>query len=225
MPAVRSTPLSAPPPDCDDYDAVSRSSSGSRTDEEGQLPLQPPRPLNPSLPLNQQVAVDPRQSRFPYAIVWGPLPLLSWLIPCAGHLGIADSEGVVHDFAGPYYVETDRFMVTPVRYYQLTPEEIDMSVGMGGRAAVTPEERRRLWDSSIHAGDTDFRSKMHNILLNNCHHHVERCFQHMGVRMSAWRALWLVMTRGKFVDRTAAACFFLPTAFIIMIVVLIAVFA
>lgn len=204
---------------------MSRSGSGTRTDEEGQQQqqLQPLRPLNPSLPLNKQIPVDTRHSRFPYAIVWGQLPLLSWLIPCAGHLGIADSEGVVHDFAGPYFVETDRFMVTPARFYQLSPEEIDMS--SAGRPAVSAEERRQLWDDAVRAGDADFRGKMHNILCQNCHHHVERCFQHMGVRMSAWRALRLVMTRGKFVDRSAAICFFLPTAIIWTIIVLIAVFA
>jgi hypothetical protein len=74
-----------------------------------------------------------RSSRFPYAIIFGPLPLLSWLFPWVGHLGITDSEGMVHDFAGPYFVEVDSFMVTPVRYFQLQPEELLMSFEGDGR--------------------------------------------------------------------------------------------
>lgn len=42
--------------------------------------------------------------RFPFCLVWGPLPVISWLLPWIGHLGIADAEGRVHDFAGPYFV-------------------------------------------------------------------------------------------------------------------------
>lgn len=29
------------------------------------------------------------------------------MIPCIGHTGIGDSKGVIHDFAGPYYVSID----------------------------------------------------------------------------------------------------------------------
>ena len=39
-------------------------------------------------------------SRYPCAVVWQPFPPLTWLIPCIGHTGITDSQGVVHDFQG-----------------------------------------------------------------------------------------------------------------------------
>ena len=48
--------------------------------------------------------VDVQRDRFPFSIVWTPLPLLTWLFPFIGHLGIARSDGLVHDFAGPYYI-------------------------------------------------------------------------------------------------------------------------
>jgi hypothetical protein len=32
--------------------------------------------------------IDIKRSRFPYCIVWTPLPLISWIIPVIGHTGI-----------------------------------------------------------------------------------------------------------------------------------------
>ncbi len=51
--------------------------------------------------------VDPAHARFPFSIVWTPLPLITWLIPLIGHTGIGMSNGVIHDFAGPYYISID----------------------------------------------------------------------------------------------------------------------
>ena len=53
--------------------------------------------------------VRPQQKRFPLCITWTCLPLITQMIPCIGHTGIGDSKGVIHDFAGPYYVSLDDF--------------------------------------------------------------------------------------------------------------------
>lgn len=71
--------------------------------------------------------IDAKREHYPFAIVWTPIPLLTykkkisfldfflsysllfrWLIPIIGHLGIVTSEGLIHDFAGPYYVNVLR---------------------------------------------------------------------------------------------------------------------
>ena len=51
--------------------------------------------------------IDPDRARFPFCIVWTPLPLISWLLPFIGHTGIAMSDGVIHDFSGPYCITID----------------------------------------------------------------------------------------------------------------------
>ena len=51
--------------------------------------------------------IDPKRKRFPYCIVWTPLPLITSLIPCIGHTGICTSEGIAHDFAGSYAIGVD----------------------------------------------------------------------------------------------------------------------
>lgn len=42
--------------------------------------------------------------RYPQSVVWTTLPGISALLPWVGHVGIADSRGVVYDFSGPYRV-------------------------------------------------------------------------------------------------------------------------
>jgi transmembrane protein 222 len=53
--------------------------------------------------------LNPELARFPFCITWTPLPMITWFLPCIGHTGLCDSEGVIHDFAGPYYVSLDDF--------------------------------------------------------------------------------------------------------------------
>lgn len=66
--------------------------------------------------------IDRDNDKFPYCVVWTPIPFLTWLFPFIGHMGIATSYGVIRDFAGPYYVsEDDMAFGRPTRYWQLVP--------------------------------------------------------------------------------------------------------
>ena len=56
---------------------------------------------------DKRYTIKPYNKRFPLCIVWTPLPLITWLLPCIGHTGIGDTKGILHDFAGPYYVSVD----------------------------------------------------------------------------------------------------------------------
>jgi transmembrane protein 222 len=51
--------------------------------------------------------INPEKARFPNCIVWTPLPLISWVLPFIGHTGIGGSDGVLHDFQGPYSIGID----------------------------------------------------------------------------------------------------------------------
>lgn len=53
-----------------DYAAASRGSGGSRG-----------------------ATIDAAVHRFPFCIVWSPIPILTWFLPFIGHLGLADSKG------------------------------------------------------------------------------------------------------------------------------------
>lgn len=67
-------------------------------------------------------SIDRSKDKYPCCIVWTPIPLLTWLFPVIGHMGIALSSGVIRDFAGPYYVSEDNMAFgKPTKYWQLHP--------------------------------------------------------------------------------------------------------
>ena len=49
-------------------------------------------------------SIDRDRDRYPHCIAWTPIPLLTWIFPFIGHMGIARTDGIIRDFAGPYYV-------------------------------------------------------------------------------------------------------------------------
>ncbi|XP_023670649.1 uncharacterized protein [Paramormyrops kingsleyae] len=92
--------------------------------------------------------IDPDKSRFPYCIVWTPIPGLSWLLPFIGHMGICTSSGVIRDFAGPYCVsEDDMAFGRPTKYWRL-----DVSKVCGG----SPE----VWDAAVRDASQQYGHKM-----------------------------------------------------------------
>ena len=100
--------------------------------------------------------INPDKQRFPYCIVWTPLPLITSLIPCIGHTGICSSNGITHDFAGSFVVGVDNLSFGKThKYVQLDPNETE----------------KRKWDEAIKQGDIKFNKEEHNLLSNNCHSH------------------------------------------------------
>eukprot|EP01147_Barroeca_monosierra_P005487 gene5487-8913_t len=91
--------------------------------------------------------IDPSRSRFPFCIVWTPLPMLSWILPFIGHVGIATSSGVIYDFAGPFFVSVDSMAFgKPTKYWQLDPSRIPKGSSE--------------WDVAIINGSEEYRQHM-----------------------------------------------------------------
>mmetsp|Transcript_13369 Transcript_13369/g.32795 ORF Transcript_13369/g.32795 Transcript_13369/m.32795 type:complete len:235 (-) Transcript_13369:206-910(-) len=160
------------------------------------------------------LTINATRELFPFSIVWGPLPCLTWCIPCVGHMGIGDSQGRVHDFAGPYCVNTGRFMTgRVVRYYQLSKKEMKILREKGSPS--------RVWDRAIAEGDRKYQGLMHNICCQNCHHHTAECARNAGYRIGMVDAAILVLLKGRSVslDRTLFA--FGPFLLIVLLVVLL----
>lgn len=133
------------------------------------------------------------RDKFPYAIVWTPIPCLTWFLPFVGHMvcapisvpivckyinevvdawlqGIADSNGAIHDFAGPYYIGYDDMAFgRPSRYLVLDPKLIQ---------APTSPSIPQSWDASIAVGDSVYKKRMHNLMyapLFACSLILEQC--------------------------------------------------
>ncbi|KAF6345865.1 transmembrane protein 222 [Rhinolophus ferrumequinum] len=104
--------------------------------------------------------MDVERSRFPYCVVWTPIPVLTWFFPIIGHMGICTSTGVIRDFAGPYFVSEDNMAFgKPAKYWKLDPAHVYAS---GPNA----------WDTAVHDASEEYKHRMHNLCCDNCHSHV-----------------------------------------------------
>lgn len=69
--------------------------------------------------------IDPTKDKFPCCLVWTPLPVVSWLAPFIGHVGICREDGVILDFSGSNFVNVDSFAFGAVaRYIQLDRKQV-----------------------------------------------------------------------------------------------------
>ena len=103
---------------------------------------------------------DYERDRFPYCVVWTPIPLLTWLFPFIGHTGICYSNGVIRDFAGPYYVSEDNMAFgRPTRILRLNKDKVK------GKPPMS-------WDNAVLEASEVYKGRMHNLCCDNCHSHV-----------------------------------------------------
>ncbi|KAI0220926.1 Transmembrane protein 222 [Lamellibrachia satsuma] len=78
--------------------------------------------------LLHQGAIDRKRNRYPHCIVWTPIPLITWLFPVIGHMGICTTAGVIRDFAGPYFVSEDNMgFGNPTKYWQLSLDKVPVT--------------------------------------------------------------------------------------------------
>ena len=140
-----------------------------------------------SIPSSKKI--NPKKDRFPYCIVWTPIPIITYLIPSIGHTGIGNSSGVIHDFAGSYFVSIDDFAFgKPTKYYQL-----DLN-----------EQEKYEFDRAVEKGDNKYNLEQHNLCINNCHSHVAYVLNQIKYKgksdynmVHIW---WLLILKGKYVS-------------------------
>lgn len=133
------------------------------------------------------------RDRHPYCVVWTYLPCITTLLPVVGHVGICTSEGVVHDFAGSYFISIDRMAFhKPLKVWRLSPALVNRP---GGDQA---------FDAAIEQADEVFRRSCHNLFTNNCHHHVAEALNRMAYagkeNWTPWDVFWNMMTKGHFLS-------------------------
>ncbi|KAL1457587.1 hypothetical protein WDU94_007800 [Cyamophila willieti] len=110
--------------------------------------------------------IDPKSHKFPFCVVWTPLPLISYIIPIIGHTGICTSKGVIRDFAGPYHVsEDDMAFGWPTKYAKLNPNLATRGV--------------QGWDDAVHEASEIYKYRTHNLFCDNCHSHVAKALNLM----------------------------------------------
>nr|CAB3267075.1 transmembrane protein 222 [Phallusia mammillata] len=140
------------------------------------------------MPTQRSSDIRPDIQRFPTSIVWTPIPMLTWLFPIIGHMGIATSVGIIRDFAGPYYVSEDCMgFGKPTKYWQLSSDKVQFS----------------SWDQAVHEASEEYKQRMHNLCCDNCHSHVAYALNLMQYNGSnSWNMVklcFLMLLYGKYV--------------------------
>lgn len=159
---------------------------------------------------NMLYEIDTTKDRYPCCIVWTPIPLLTWMCPLIGHMGIALSNGVIRDFAGPYVVSEDNMAFgRPTKYWQLMP-----SLARGGVVG---------WDQAVTEASEIYKGRMHNLLCDNCHSHVAMALNLMNYNDSRnWNMVKLALML-PFYSRYVSFSGFLKTwiPFVILVALVI----
>ncbi|KAG8222214.1 hypothetical protein J437_LFUL001412 [Ladona fulva] len=157
--------------------------------------------------------IDHKLLRYPFCVVWTPIPFLTWLIPIIGHMGIATSKGIIRDFAGPYVVSEDRMAFgNPTKYWELTPVK-----AKGGTAG---------WDSAVYYASEEYKTRMHNLCCDNCHSHVAYALTLMNYDDSKWNMvkIWFMfLIHGKYISYGAWIKTWLP--FLVIVAVFLTLYA
>jgi len=99
------------------------------------------------------------------SIRWMRLYIYFLSLISVGHTGIGDSQGVIHDFAGPYHINIGSLAFgRTTRYLQLSPDQCHL----------------QDWDMGVKEGCEIYKGRNHNLILDNCHSHVAKCLNTMG---------------------------------------------
>ena len=133
--------------------------------------------------------IDKYHQRYPFCIVWTPIPCISWLLPCIGHTGICESNGIIHDFSGPYYVSID-----------------DMAFGNPTKFVILNLSQKEFfeYDKAVEAATKKYNKMEYNFFTNNCHSFVANALNKLNYKgknnynmVDVW---WILCTRSKYLS-------------------------
>ncbi|XP_059811519.1 transmembrane protein 222-like [Hypanus sabinus] len=156
---------------------------------------------------------DPERQRFPHSVVWTPIPVLSWIFPFIGHMGICTLSGIIRDFAGPYYVSEDNMAFgSPTKYWQLDPAKV---YAMGSNP----------WDTGVLEASEEYKHRMHNLCCDNCHSHVAMALNLMRYEnKTSWNMVklcFLMLVHGRYVSFAGFLRTWLPSLLILTVTLII----
>lgn len=159
--------------------------------------------MNCSLP-----AIDKENERFPFCIVWSPLPGITTFFPFIGHVGIGDSRGNLYDFQGDFYIGENRMLFGKVVKY-LDLRSVFIPALLSSKGSSKPiQEQVEQYDLVIHQVTRSFRQhQRYSFIRNNCHNFVacainaQPQIQLSSKRWSVFQIAWKCMTKGKYVSK------------------------
>ncbi|XP_017216827.1 protein REVERSION-TO-ETHYLENE SENSITIVITY1 isoform X2 [Daucus carota subsp. sativus] len=164
--------------------------------------------------------INPKNAKFPCCLVWTPLPVVSWLAPFIGHVGICKEDGSIIDFSGSNLLNVDDFAYGSVaRYIQLDREKCCFPPNLAAhtckhRYSHTQYGSTMTWDDAIQSSVRQFEHKSYNLFTCNCHSFVANCLNRLCYDDSlSWNMInvaALLLFKGQWVDTLSVVRSFFP---------------
>lgn len=154
--------------------------------------------------------LDVKNGKFPYCLVWVPLPIVAWLVPFVGHVGICREDGVILDFAGNINIDNLAFG-SCAKYVRLSRHKCCFPHPRFGHTCKIADKHATAgmaysWDDAISRSVQVFGRKSYNFFTCNCHSFVANCMNRMAYGgHTNWNlvdVLLLALVQGEFVDFT-----------------------
>lgn len=99
------------------------------------------------------------------AVVWSTIPVLSWVLPFAGHIGVTDSHGAPYDFQGSRNVHKGSLLFGRMQERWVVHVDPD------------------VWDAAIEEVTNEFNQKEYNFLTYNCHYYAAAVLDRVKYKM------------------------------------------
>nr|XP_043615377.1 protein RTE1-HOMOLOG-like [Erigeron canadensis]XP_043615378.1 protein RTE1-HOMOLOG-like [Erigeron canadensis] len=164
-----------------------------------------PKPMMIEHSTPNSMQIDPTRARFPCCIVWTPLPVISWLLPFVGHVGIGREDGVIVDFAGPNFVSVDNFAFGPVaRYIQINKDKQTWAYRSEEEYGLVESGKNQYtWDDALKKTSQEYQQQIYSVLTCNCHSFVANHLNRLESQASGWNVVnvaALILLKGEWVD-------------------------
>ena len=145
------------------------------------------------------------------SIVWTSIPLISWICPLIGHVGVTDSKGITYDFQGTNFINKGKLLFgLPLRQFKIPIDNL-------------------TWDLSIEEVSQIFNNVNYNFFFSNCHYFVASVLDKSGYKNNinlfskTWRIpstlniILLIFLKGKNLNFKTFLKNWLPFIFLILI--------
>ncbi|KAG9128677.1 hypothetical protein Leryth_018314 [Lithospermum erythrorhizon] len=169
--------------------------------------------------------IDLKKARFPCCLVWTPLPVVSWLAPFIGHVGICREDGAIMNFSGSNFINVDNFAFgAAARYLQLDREQCCFPTTLVEHACNQRYKHAEYgtaisWDEALQSSGRHFEHKSYNLFTCNCHSFVAHCLNRLCYEGSMdWNMVnvaALILFKGQWADGLSILKSFFPFVLVV----------
>jgi hypothetical protein len=157
-------------------------------------------------------ALQIENPRIAKSVVWTPIPVLSWVCPAIGHVGVTDSRGVTYDFEGPYTIGRGKMIFgDPRQCWHISIDD-------------------KTWDRAVSEVSQEFGSVNYNLLCSNCHFFAASVLDRIGYKMISpfcgrWadgatvKIIWGLILHGRSLSVADVLVIWLPFLVIVALII------